>query len=679
MFEIYNNSILSVEASWLYGEADIMSQSNYKLLAHRGKINVLRRGCKGTPALVEYDSIPQRFKDIIVDKYGDPKGTHKNHSFTEMIEPDDEARKFYSSFRLQDGRNLKPEVQRQYICEAEILNACKLIIDKSAKRKALGGTKTNVWSKLSEIINQLDKASYPHKLPTDPRRLKGDKNTRSYNRYIKNGYTGLIHKGYCNNNSRKVTAQIESLILSLYCLPNKPFSASVHDLYLQFLGGAIDVVDIKSGELFDREDFYDKGVPVTISEATVWNYLKDPKNELIIKKQRNGNYDFSHKQRPHVNRTAPNYSLSKISLDDRDIMHTKLPNGRKVMAYYAFDDMSQALIGYAHSKEKTHQLFIDCIKNMFLFLNSKNLGMPMQMEVEHHLVRDFRDGLMRAGNVFPFVRWCNPTNSQEKYAERLIGSKKYGAEKNNNQNVGRHYSRRDSNRVINQKIFDAQNDNYKEATADYDVIVANEIQEIREYNNQLHPNQKKYKGMSRMDVFMYHTNPNLAEYDKPLLARYIGEHTQTSIRRSQYVQLLGDKYQLESPEVLNRLAPNNLTVDAYYIPEANGEIKDVYLYQNEGYIANCKPVPTFNRANAEWTEQDKEGYQEAMSYISKFDKMVKEDSTERLNKLEIVKNTDYNEDIEVVVVEDEIQEEDFDQIVENYESTDINQSAFDSL
>lgn len=38
---------------------------------------------------------------------------------------------------------------------------------------------------------------------------------------------------------------------------------------------------------------------------------------------------------------------------------------------------------------------------------------PAEVEVEHHLVNNFADGLIRAGVVFPFVRWCNPGNSQE--------------------------------------------------------------------------------------------------------------------------------------------------------------------------------------------------------------------------------------------------------------------------
>ena len=308
---------------------------------------------------------------------------------------------------------------------------------------------------------------------------------------------------------RKVNVHIESLIISLSCLPNKPYNSSVHELYLQFLGNAIDVVDLSTGELFNPEDFYENGMPVTVSESTVWNYLKKPRNQLIIKKHLNGNHDFSLKHRPHVNRTAPKFSMSKISLDDRDIMHTRLENGSKVFAYYAFDDLSGAMVGIAHSKEKVHALFINCMRNMFRFLDKRGLGIPMQVEVEHHLVSDFKDGLMKVGNVFPFVRWCNATNSQEKYAETQIRVKKYGVEKKNNQNVGRHYSRLDANRVVEQKIFDAENNNYKKATASYEQIVANELQEMEAYNNELHPNQKMFKGMTRLDVFLHYVNPDL--------------------------------------------------------------------------------------------------------------------------------------------------------------------------
>jgi len=624
---------MCVQGGWLYNEGNILSKYNYDALKKRGFINVIRRGCKGTPALVEFDTMKMWIKERILEMYGNPHKLVKQNLFVDKILPDAQASNFYRDYLLSDGRNLPSKIQREYIANVQVLNTIQSILNTiQSKRKSLGGSTKGIWGNINKAVNNLDTNRYPHTLPTNERRLK-----QKYNSYLKNGLTDLIHKGYSNDNSRKVTIQIESLIISLYCLPNKPYSSSVHDMYLQFLGGEIEVFDIKTGELFNREEFYTNGSPVTISEATVWNYVKDPRNELIIKKSRNGAYDFNHKVRPHVHRTAPNYSMSKITLDDRDIMHTRLHDGSKVMAYYAFDVMSTAMIGISHSKTKDHKLYIDCIRNMFRFTTSLDLGVPMEMEVEHHLVKDFKDGLMKAGNIFPFVRWCNPSNSQEKRAERFIQTKKYGVEKNNNQNVGRHYSKLDSNRITRQKIFDAQNDNYKFAKSDYDTIVANELQEQNDYNNQLHPNQKKYKGMTRMDVFIHHVNPNLPKFNKSQLAKYIGNHTETSIRRSQYVTVQYGKYELPSPELLNRLAPNNFNVDAYYLPSEDNQVTEVFIYQNNEFICECKPVSRFNEATAEQTDVDSKGYTNATKYISTFDKMVKDDTTTTLQKVSIMK------------------------------------------
>lgn len=628
----YQNNILSIPAKLLYQDLDLIAYDTYKSWVRRGKLVKTQRGCKGNNAWVSYHDIEYVWvKNAIKAFLGDPKKVISKNDLEKYITPDHKAINFFASHIKPDGKGLSEDKQRLKATNAIILNAISTVFK---ERGALVKKKKEAWQNVSDAVNALNKNKWLYKLPANTRALQ-----RKYNQYLKEGYVVFIHKGEGSDNARKVTVKIENLILALYCLPNKPYSASVHDMYLQFLGGAFEVFDIETGELFNKEDFYtDDGQPVEISESTVWNYLKAPHNELLIKKARNGAYSFSHKVRPHVNRTAPNYSMSKISLDDRDIMHTRLPDGGKVMAYYAFDDMSTALIGYAHSKQKDHQLYLDCIRSMFQFTTSKNLGVPMQMEVEHHLVKDFSEGLMQAGNLFPFVRWCNPTNSQEKYAENRIRAKKYGVEKDNNQNVGRHYSRLDSNQVNSQKIFDEQNNNYKQAKASYQHIVTNDIQEIEAYNNQLHPNQKQYKGMTRMDVFLHHVNPNLPAINKSHLVKYIGKHTKTSVRRSQYVIVKHGKYQLPSPQTIELLKPNNYKVDAYYLQQ-DQKVQEVYIYQDGQFIATCKPVPTFNRANAEWTANDVAGYQEATKYISQFDTMVKNNSKNKLQKVGLVKNT----------------------------------------
>ena len=55
------------------GEA-VMSCSNYKLLVHRHRINVVvRGGGLGKVAEVEWMSLPDRFKVKYIAKYGDPE------------------------------------------------------------------------------------------------------------------------------------------------------------------------------------------------------------------------------------------------------------------------------------------------------------------------------------------------------------------------------------------------------------------------------------------------------------------------------------------------------------------------------------------------------------------------------------------------------------------------------
>lgn len=666
----YQNNILSIPAKLLYKDWKLMSYHTYRSYCTRGKLIRTKEGRgQDNQAWVSFNDLPVvkgiDTKEFCIRMLGKPEDNLVRNELEECIVPDPKAIDFFAQHRKPNGEPYNFPEQREKATNCMILNAIETILNNRVKSNSIfGKKKVHIWKNISEAVNAIDSEKWHYKLPGNPRSLK-----RRYNEYINNRYQTFIHKGEGSDNARLVTHEMERLFIALYCLPNKPYQSSVHDMYLQFLGGAIEVFDVKTGEIFNREEFYDDNdKPLEVSEATIRNYLNKPTNQVIISKYRNGAYDFSHKVRPHVNRHAPNFTMSKITLDDRDIMHTKMHDGKKVMAYYAFDDLSGAMIGIAHSKSKDHELFLDCIRNMFQFTANLGLGIPMQMEVEKHLVSDFSEGLMKANNIFPFVRWCNPTNSQEKYAERLIEYKKYGVEKDNNQNVGRHYARKDSNRVINQKVFDEYNDTYKFAKSTYDEIVAQELAEQVEYNNQPHPNKERFPGKTRLEVFVENINPNLPKLNKALLAQFIGVKVETSIRRSQYVTVQYEKYQLPSPQVLNMLASNNYNVDAYYIP-VNNQAKEVYLYQHGTYICECQPVPRFNRANAEWTDQDVMKYNEAMKYISQFDAMVKSDTSEKIQRVGILKNKLQPTRVDFETVEEiEENEEQYSFVEQDYQS-----------
>jgi hypothetical protein len=197
-----------------------------------------------------------------------------------------------------------------------------------------------------------------------------------------------------------------------------------------FVCGEIEVFDPETGEVYNPSQFTDKkGNPLVLSEATIANYLNNPKNKALRAKLHDSQWEFNNEYRPHHLRHSPFFAFSKVSLDDRDLPR-KMHNGQRVKAYYAYDVASGCVVGYAYNRLKTADLFLDCVRNMFQTIERNGWYMPAQVEVEHHLVNNFADGLMKAGVVFPFVRWCNPGNSQEKRAEHGNRAKKYTVEKN---------------------------------------------------------------------------------------------------------------------------------------------------------------------------------------------------------------------------------------------------------
>lgn len=662
--EYYQNK-LCIEVGWLTDTAKIVSLSNYKYMVREKTINVIRRACKGTPALIEYDSIPERFK-VAISQFigGDPYNKVKVSKFEDHLKPDVAAIEFFSNFKLSDGRNLPEDTQREYKAAAEVLNAIRTITgSQSARRKALGGRSGKLWQRIPEIVHSINTENYPHNLPKNERRLK-----QKFSNYIKEGYSSLISKKFGNNNSRKVNVKIESLLLSLYSDPhNKPYSNEVYEKYMQFLAGVFEVVDVNTGEIFDRSDFMDEeGKPLTISESTVWNYINNPKNALLVNKSRAGALEFNTKHRPHHHRHAPQWSLSKVSLDDRDLPR-KMHNGKRVKAYYAYDVTSGCVIGASYNKNKDKSLFIDCLRDMFRFIKKNSFGMPLEVEVEHHLVNHYRNDLMKAGVIFPFVRWANPGNAQEKYAETMNRTKKYGYEKRYQDGIGRFYAKLEANRTHQDKVFDDENNNYKEKTYDYEQLVADDMHMIHLLNNDLHPNQKLYKGMTRLEVLKHKVNPDLANINDSLLYKYIGNKTATAIRRSQYVKVRYENFQLPSPEILSRLKPNNYNVDAYWLTDGNNTIESVHIWQDDEYICECKKIVEYNRSTAEQTQVDKDAYQNQSKYVSEFDSMIK-NARKELPKIEIINTDDEIETTKVEIIPEV--ELDFDDDFNDYEPLD---------
>lgn len=619
----HHPSMLSMEEL-----APIMSVPNYKKLAARKEINVVRQGKGlGSYALIEIATMPLRFQERIKLKYGEMKEDILRNWFIGHYHIDAKAREFYTRFRFDNGDTLPPEHIQEYTVNASVIEAVlRAMDDATFMRKAMKAGPVN-WGELAGAISYYQ-AEFGHTLPVSSNRFK-----KRVNDFKANGYESLISRKFMNQNRRKVTYDIERLLLSIDGQPEQPFNTTVWEQYNMFVQGDLELYDPETGEVLKPSDFTDKdGNPVVLSPATVANILNNPKNKALRAKLHMSQWDFNNAYRPYHLRSIGEFSLSKVSLDDRDLPRP-MKDGNRVKAYYAYDVVSGAVVGYAYNRYKTTELFLDCMRNMFQTLDRNGMYIPAELEVEHHLVSDFADGLMQAGTVFPLIRWCNPGNSREKRAEHKNREKKYGVEKRTQVGIGRWWAKLEANRPKEEKVYDEKNNTYKVKTYSYEELVADDIRAIQTFNAQPHPNQKRYPGMSRWDVLCAHQNPNLAPWDKAVLYRFIGQHTETTIRQNTYCTVMYNQYGLPSPEIIGKLEPRNYKVDAYYLPDADGTINEVYIYQNGRYIATCKPVARYNENTAEQTEYDKAAYTEQSKYVAQFDKMMKDGKIKRVGIL----------------------------------------------
>ena len=600
-------------------KAPIMSVSCYDQMVYRKKIRVIRKGVgRGVTALVSVESLPEKYRKRVEEKYGNMRLEILRHWFLVHWVVDDSARTFYTRKSLVLGDNFDLEKQQECVLNASAIQAVLRLMDDVKMQRAVMQGERLCWEEMAGAIN-FYQAEFGHTLPLSVNRFK-----KKVLEFKEKGYEALISKKFGNQNTRLVNVKIEKLLVSIAARPNRPWNTSVCDMYNQFVRGELEMFNPETGEIYNPADFTDKkGNPIELSPSTVQYYLTLPKNQALIDKQQMSWTTFMHEQRPHVHRESPEYSFSKVSFDDRDLPRKLKDSKQRPKAYYAYDVASQCVVGFSYSRKKDVDLVVDMFRNMFRLIEHNGWGIPAQIEVENHLMSQWKEGFLEAGKVFKFVRFCAPQNSQEKYAEPLNGAKKRSLEHEHQLGIGRFYAKSKKYRTEAKKVFDELNDTYVDKQYyTWEELIAEDQEIIRLFNESLHPNQKKYPGMSRWQVLCERMNPNLQPYDKAYIAQFIGECVPTTIRRNSYCRVNYTDYWLSSPEVIEKLSPNNYKVDAYYIPEEDGSIKDVFIYQDGKQIDTLVDMGRFNTADVEQTEEDKRILGKQMKYIHAFDEMM---------------------------------------------------------
>lgn len=348
----YFNNTLAIEASWLIDQ-EIISESNFKLLSHRNKINVVRRGCRNTPALVAYDSMPERFKRAVVNKIGDPYKQVKINQLSSFIKYNASISDFFTAHRFDNGKHLSQDTRLEYIANATILEAIHdLIVFKKNRRALLNGKTQRAWEEISDAVQELDKTKYPHNLPANYRRLE-----EKYKRYFREGMISLIHKNFLNINAAKVNNVVKSSVLCEIISDPRNFDNAQ---CMRFYNTLAETAG------------WDK---ITTSTVAIWR----DKLDLVSYAGRRGEVAFSNKKSMMVKRSRPTNPLYFWTIDGWDVelmfQHTDInkKTGHRVTTFtnrptvvIVLDPFNNYPIGYAVGDHENPQLIQMALRNAAL-------------------------------------------------------------------------------------------------------------------------------------------------------------------------------------------------------------------------------------------------------------------------------------------------------------------------
>lgn len=341
----YYNNILTVEANWLIAQG-IISESSYKKLSYTKDIRVVRRGCRGQEALVDYESMPERFRRKVDAIVKDPYRAVRTNVIEGCIAHSAEISNFFDSYQIGDDRHLPIDKRREYYANAIVLNAIHtLISNRTAKRHALGHKAIRFWEEISEAVQELDRTRYPHALPANARSLE-----RKYKTYKADGCESLVHNTYIAQNKNAAKILDDNQVSAMAVLISDPRNLD-NEQVARIYNNLAEQMQWKK---------------ITAASVAVWRDKLD--NEIYAR--RHGAVAFRSKKAMQIKRSAPTYPLYYWTMDgwDVELMYQKQEGNRttyhnRPTVVFILDACCKYPIGYAIGTHETPELIKEALRN----------------------------------------------------------------------------------------------------------------------------------------------------------------------------------------------------------------------------------------------------------------------------------------------------------------------------
>jgi hypothetical protein len=478
MYE-YHNNLLSIPARLLYDDLNLMAYNTYKSLCQRGKLKRTKDGKgKGNEAFVAFESLDEQHQKVIIEALGQSeKASHI--IFTDYINYDDKANRFFKEYTLENGEALPEKNIREYIANAQVLNAIAAILNSTMSRRKALGSKVKPWEKIMPILKELPRHTYPHSLPGTEKRLR-DK----YNLYLKEGYESLIHSGFGHKNSEKLNDEAKSWVLARWCDRVKKCTG-----YTQLLREYNQMaIDNEWKELK--------------AEQSLINFLTDPKIEPLWYGYRYGELKSKEKYNYQQSTKLPSLRDALWYSDGTKLNYYYQDENGKVkttQVYEVFDTYSEVFIGYHISDSENFEAQYYAFKMALQISGHK----PYEIKFDNQGGTKKLEALSFLGKLAKITTRTAPYNGKSKTIENA-------------------FSRFQQEYLKQDWFFTGQNIQAKkaESKANMEFILANkknlptleEIKEIykqrrQEWNQGKHPKT----GKPRLEMYLNSINPATPE------------------------------------------------------------------------------------------------------------------------------------------------------------------------
>lgn len=584
----YNNTItVTVQQLTDASSGDaVMTRSCYDKLVQRKSISVIRPG-KGLDhcALVDYDSLPSRFKQRFIAIYGDP---HMNKDQQQELRIDTEARTFFEEYKLSDDTHIKGEKIAEFTTNASVLNALIDMEQTQSVQRRLHGNSTPInWPPIYDACEEL-RERYGHTLPKSVARLR-DK-IREYKR---EGYGCLVSGHLVNANACKITGESGDFIIAL-----KRSRTPVYN----------------NAQILERynEQAAAKGWK-RITSTTLVNYLARPEVEIRWKDAVIGDTRAKMlytRQHSTILPTMPN-ALWYGDGTRLNLFYRAYVDGRYQLAtlnvYEIVDAASEVFLGCHISNTENFESIYEASRKALEFAGCK----PYEFVTDNQGGTKRADAQMWLKGIATLFRTTAPHQAPAKTIEAIFG--RFQAQVLHQEwfYTGGNITAKSEASHIHREFIEK---NISKLPT-YNEVVELYMDARRRWNAMPHPNVKAYAGRSRMEVYTSQVNPAAVPLTDAIRRDIFWMTTAKPSRFTAYgIQFTvgGEKLQYEvfdkegNPDLLWR---RDNTGREFYVSYDPHDLSVVRLLTRDSYgdrfVTEARPYYKIHRALQDQTEEER--------------------------------------------------------------------------